>query len=353
MPPPRRRQNRQSCDRCHAHKLRCPKQSGSVVCTRCSKAGAACVYSPVGTLPLHQDLSATSDNPHLPHENFDWGIFSFDQFTGPTDLPNPGAPPFDEATETNIPLGPRAQCFHGLYSMAVTLNKAMSGLPPVAKFHVSSAKMKERCLEISEHYSIKNSLEVMLNQTQNLVDMYPETVRLALEHLPNDECCLADCIHTYESHPDLDEDHFETAAHLATKVDYPLLKLLLSCHYQCADMMELVLCHTRVCVKSLAAAKQQGDDPHQFEVPELRMGSFIPSPRFSPSIVTAILIDLQSSLAGCVSRLTTALKQVDQGLGKEGRIILLECDLVSDRAHSIVESLKKLRELLTKSGVLE
>ncbi|TKW57823.1 putative endo-beta-1,4-glucanase D [Colletotrichum tanaceti] len=108
--------------------------------------------------------------------------------------------------------------------------------------------MKERCLEISEHYSIKNSLEVMLNQTQNLVDMYPET-----------------------SHPDLDEDHFETAAHLATKVDYPLLKLLLSCHYQCADMMELVLCHTRVCVKSLAAAKQQGDDPHQFEVPELRM----------------------------------------------------------------------------------
>ncbi|KAJ9150448.1 hypothetical protein NKR23_g3846 [Pleurostoma richardsiae] len=39
---------RLACDRCHSQKLRCPKQPGSLLCTRCLKAGAACVYSPAG-----------------------------------------------------------------------------------------------------------------------------------------------------------------------------------------------------------------------------------------------------------------------------------------------------------------
>lgn len=37
---------RSACDRCHSQKLRCPKRQGAVVCDRCVKAGASCIYSP-------------------------------------------------------------------------------------------------------------------------------------------------------------------------------------------------------------------------------------------------------------------------------------------------------------------
>lgn len=39
---------RLACDRCHGQKLRCPKQAGSRVCTRCERAGVACIFSPIG-----------------------------------------------------------------------------------------------------------------------------------------------------------------------------------------------------------------------------------------------------------------------------------------------------------------
>jgi hypothetical protein len=42
----RRISKRFACDRCHAHKLRCPRQGDSEgPCSRCSKAGVACFYS--------------------------------------------------------------------------------------------------------------------------------------------------------------------------------------------------------------------------------------------------------------------------------------------------------------------
>jgi hypothetical protein len=37
---------RAACDRCHSHKLRCPKKAGESTCNRCSKARATCTFSP-------------------------------------------------------------------------------------------------------------------------------------------------------------------------------------------------------------------------------------------------------------------------------------------------------------------
>ncbi|KAE8454299.1 hypothetical protein EG329_005224 [Mollisiaceae sp. DMI_Dod_QoI] len=37
---------RAACDRCHSQKIRCPRQPGQAVCSRCVKAGTQCVFSP-------------------------------------------------------------------------------------------------------------------------------------------------------------------------------------------------------------------------------------------------------------------------------------------------------------------
>ncbi|KZL85641.1 transcription factor aceii [Colletotrichum incanum] len=132
----------------------------------------------------------------LPNEPLDWGNLSFDHFMGSSDMQNDGAIPTDEATQANIPVKPRVQCFEALSTLAATLERAMSAFPPVAKYRVPGSKFMEHCIEISKQYSLKDSLELLLSQTQNLFDIYPETVRLALEQLPIYDCSVADCIHT-------------------------------------------------------------------------------------------------------------------------------------------------------------
>ncbi|KXH41290.1 hypothetical protein CSAL01_07014 [Colletotrichum salicis] len=356
--PPRPRQTRQSCDRCHAHKLRCPKQPGNAICTRCSKAGAACVYSPVGTLPTYQDLAAGPGDDALPLSNgatdLDWANFSFDDILGfssvqPCRVPSPR---HDEAPQPQVPADPQSQCFEELSAITATLDRATRGLPPIDKFHVAGPDSKKYCLEISKQYSYKESLELLLAETQKLVDVYPRAVQYALERRPNPDCSVPNCIHTYKSIPGLEDEPFANSAPLTSKIDYRLLNLLLCCHYQCADVMELVLCHVQLCLRFLAAAMQQDVQPHEFDVPELKIGSFIPSRRSSPSIIMAILIDLQSSLATCVPRLGSALNEMEEDCGKEGRILLLQCELLAERANSIVDRLKTLRDTLSSAGLL-
>ncbi|KAK1725455.1 uncharacterized protein BDZ83DRAFT_651293 [Colletotrichum acutatum] len=358
MPPPRTRQTRQSCDRCHAHKLRCPKQPGNAICSRCLKAGAACVYSPVGTLPAYQDLAAEPSDDVLPLSNgatdLGWGNFSFDDILGfssvqPCDV---ASSRLGQAPLIQVPADPRSQCFEQLTAITATLDRATTGLPPIDKFHVSGPDSKRYCLEISQQYSHKESLELLLAETQKLVDVYPKAVQFALERRPSPDCSVPNCIHTYQSITGLQDEPFANSAQLTSKIDYPLLNLLLCCHYRCADVMELVLCHVQLCLRFLAAAMQQDVQPHEFDVPELKIGSFTPSRRSSPSIIMAILIDLQSSLASCVPRLSSALKEREGDCGKEGRILLLQCELLAERGNSIVDRLKKLRDTLSNAGLL-
>ncbi|KAL2881237.1 hypothetical protein SGCOL_003528 [Colletotrichum sp. CLE4] len=357
--PPRPRQTRQSCDRCHAHKLRCSKQPGNAICIRCSKAGAACIYSPVGTLPAYQDLAAGPGNDNaLPLSNgatdLDWGDFPFDDILGfssvqPCRVPSPR---YDEAPQPQVPADPRSQWFEELSAITATLDRAKRGLPPIDKFHVAGPDSKKYCFEISEQYSHKESLELLLAETQKLVDVYPRAVQYALEQRSTPDCSVPNCIHTYKSIPGLEDEPFANSAQLTSKIDYPLLSLLLCCHYRCADVMELVLCHVQLCLRFLAAAMQQDVQPHEFDVPELKIGSFTPSRRSSPSIIMAILIDLQSSLATCVPRLSSALNEMEGDCGKEGRILLLQCELLAERANSIVDRLKTLRDTLSNAGLL-
>ncbi|KAL1902012.1 hypothetical protein Sste5346_001718 [Sporothrix stenoceras] len=71
---------RLACDRCHGQKLRCPKQSGSRVCTRCERAGVACIFSPIGkTSGAFQNGSSNGMSP------IDTGFPAAELFGGTSD----------------------------------------------------------------------------------------------------------------------------------------------------------------------------------------------------------------------------------------------------------------------------
>ncbi|TDZ29493.1 Transcription factor ACEII [Colletotrichum spinosum] len=227
------------------------------------------------------------------------------------------------------------------------LNEALRHLPPVSKLHIAGPEVKRLCSVISTSYSLRQSLETMLAQAQQLVEIYPDTISLAVTHDDVAQCTLTNCIHTYKPHPDLGQDPFELAAHRSAPLDFLLLNQLVSCHYRLYDITELFLFHIHLCFK-LSISSNPGE-VHQFEIPQLRIGSFTPSPRFSPSIITTVLIDQQSSLASFLASLQIALRGTS---GRESQVLTMECDMLKDRAESIAGRLVKFRDASSKSGLV-
>lgn len=57
---------RSACDRCHSHKLRCPKQPDESSCQRCSRARVTCTFSPFRQKKGNSTESDASINQHEP-----------------------------------------------------------------------------------------------------------------------------------------------------------------------------------------------------------------------------------------------------------------------------------------------
>ncbi|KAF9869382.1 hypothetical protein CkaCkLH20_13151 [Colletotrichum karsti] len=344
MPLPRR--TRQACDRCHGQKLRCPKQAGSAICARCSKAHVPCVYSAAGPQTTPGHLIAEPPTP------LDWDAFSFDHLLGPNAISQIDLSVAQEETSSSQITSqclsdPRSQCFDKLATMMAKLNEAFNALPPVSKLHVPGPHLELFCLQVKDSYGLRQSLEIMLSQTQDLVDLYPNAIKLAVEHTKVPNCSIPDCVHTYQPQHDFGQDPFETTS----RIDFTLLNQLVSCHYRIHDITELIFSHAQVCFsKFLVSEHHEGEgERHQFDIPDLRVGSFTLSPGSSPSVITAILVDLQSSLARCVPKLQSTIAGDPT---TECRVIYLQCDMLKDRTESIIQRFLKLREAITKAGLI-
>ncbi|KAF4844674.1 Transcription factor ACEII [Colletotrichum siamense] len=345
MPLPPR--NRQACDRCHSQKLRCPKQAGSAVCARCSKASVACVYSPAGPRPTTQDFAILEAPLVAETSALDWEPFSFDQLLTSQPISQLNISLSENTREAQ--LDPRARCFEQLSAMMLKLNEASNGLPPVSKLHVAASDLNLFCTQVNESYGLRRSLELMLGQTQQLIELYPEAIRLAVAYDAAPECILPNCVHTFKCRTDFGSDPFE-AADRPSSVDFTLLNQLISCHYRLHDITELIFSHAQVCFKiSVASAEYDGVENHRFDIPELRIGSFTLSPGSSPSVMSAILVDLQSSLARCVPKIQASL---EGKAGRECQVLSLQCDMLKERADSIVDRLTKLRAAVIEAGII-
>ncbi|KAL0934690.1 uncharacterized protein CTRU02_209281 [Colletotrichum truncatum] len=348
MPLPSR--TRQACDRCHGQKLRCTKQVGSAICARCFKASVPCVYSPSGPQPVPQSLSLIDASFAAESAALEWGAFSFDQLLGPSNIPQVDTFFVEEGSSSQrtheAAVNLRSQCFGRLSSVMVKVNEAFNGLPPVSKLHVPGPDLKLFCMQISESYNLKRSLELLLSQTQELADIYPIVIQLAFEQQHTPDCTLPQCVHTYKSHPTFGEDPFEIGVG-SPKIDFTLLSQLISCHYRLHDTIELLASQAQVCFKISAASSHHGIESHRFDVPELRIGSFTLSSVTSSPAMATILVDLQFSLTQHIPKLQASIGRDGT---REGKVLSLQCDMLKDRADSILVRLKTLRDAIISHG---
>ncbi|TPX07230.1 uncharacterized protein E0L32_010824 [Thyridium curvatum] len=447
---------RLACDRCHAHKLRCPKQAGSPVCTRCARAGAACVFSPPGgkapsapprneagapvspaaapvvsqhteTPPpallgndevdyMDQFLDATGLTWPMMYQEMEidpgFGVISPDAEAAPgpgQDCPlinpadtapyqraeapprpsapadsSPSSPTLDDnnddgaAAAAEQPGPPPSTTTHRLSGVLQDLDSVLRELPAEGELlpHVrygDAASFQQKLLALAQQQQrdYSETLERLFRSSQALVELYPSAVAEALggggglgDDDSNDKngssssskrprgarqaCEIPDCAHELPTPRDLaglrdlllPRRHESDPGPSADAVDAALASLLVACHLRFLDVLDGLFACAVACFTATAASPGGLAEP-DFDLPEVRVGSFVP-PRGSRVLVQAFLLrQVLRGLGKGARRLAAALEEGGTRAGgedgdrsvaaREVRALRLQCEVLREK----------------------
>lgn len=391
---------RSACDRCHAHKLRCPKQAGSVICARCLKAGARCVYSPPGTNPVPND---GNDNGPIHDVFMDGGDMgpagSFTEdlarygWTAPGDvdfstfLPDAEALGLDGQLQGNYsntassppsgPSGPQKSsdttisdgvgsgdpgsvCTWTLTSLLRDADQVWSMLPSTSALHTQQDNCDELFLNaLSEKVAAKSALETLFALAQGLIDAYPAAIETALAMKPEAEsvCNITDCTHTLDVNPALRglEEQIRSQGGGMSRfgMDLSLASLLVACHTRVLDILDRVFLLVPACDRITLA--NHGREP-RVDLSELRVGAFVPQRTGAMLMQIALLRHLVASLSGRLASFGEAVSAWDldasrgsaaeTNLNLEREILRLQHELLTKRQAIKVTQVGVIEEFL-------
>lgn len=373
---------RLACDRCHSQKLKCPKQPGSNICSRCLKAGASCTYSPPGAVSVAQneqsnvivEMEVGGYDPALggtaAGASFDWLLPSttsdLDAYltTSAPAVPrqDPGYVAEQAGPETQPQLHPLTEaasdklaCTELLTGLMLEMDRLWASLPHQSALHRPRG-------ESVEHYAIeflpmspKCMLEQIFPRAQNLVDAYPLATKFAMSLGADSSfaCGVPDCIHGLYVPEGLSEIDKQTSAYDSTStVDHALANLLISCHLRFLDILE------RVCTQVVTCFKVTLDSPTyrepEFDVIELRVGSYIPEKNASVLMQFTLLKHILGKLSSKVKYFEEAISSANPSAASpEARVIALQCEILRERHQLKTRQIMALEESLMKFGAME
>jgi hypothetical protein len=199
--------------------------------------------------------------------------------------------------------------------------------------------------QMGQFVSLRSSLENLLEYTQKLVAIYPEALKAASSRIdcPNadDACQVPDCIH---------RDGFSKAAMPEPTLDYALLSLLMSCHLRLVDIVETLVGHGRMCAHVVASLPPEHEP--SFDVPDIRIGSFVAPRDTAASMLVSMLVELQMVLVSKSRDLSVIASRVSGSTEKQASVLKLQCEILCDRTVSALSQLASLREGLTRKGLM-
>ncbi len=357
MPLPPR--TRLACDRCHGQKLRCPKEPGIPVCTRCAKAGADCIFSPRtargpgGTAELlgvdggALDLIAEDPAAGWPFED---GFEALMRASAPeVCLPEPDRWPQDER-EARLPFNPQlafqphsvaaAPISHRLAEIMADMDAVLISMPPESALHFPSDNdLLQHTADFQHKYLHKDSIEKIFSVIQRLIEAYPDAVTASLSpgSAPGASCQLPNCVHHLKLPPELAHaEAAEDARRALFKLDLALANLPVSCHLRLLDLLGSM----NLCVLScfrISTASPDMSEP-DYGVPDIRVGSFTPAKEISVMMQMALLKHLISSLGELLRSFEESLAGTAAGSVKgEVKVVIMLCELLRARHDAKME----------------
>ncbi|CAM1508552.1 Fc.00g054000.m01.CDS01 [Cosmosporella sp. VM-42] len=322
---------RQACDRCHDKKLRCSKPPGALVCGRCAKANVHCIFSPP-TRSLRNGKNGQD-------ASFDWSpLTGFDQM--PTAFIT--TPPVSDSAEKASFSGEVSQ----LTDLMASLDLIYYEFPPPGLRHLPADQIKQFTEGMAATFDLQLTLEQLLQRTQQLVSLYPlilkHVAQKARTRYPADEACIIpDCMHRLRQ-------SLETRPQ--PKLDHAKLNLLLACHLRLLDILDNIINHARLCAHVVQSLPN--DHEPQFDIPEIRIGSFVAPKGSAASMLVSMMIELQTSLTTKCQDLVELISSMSEQAPREAQVLGLQCEALSDRSTATLADLQTLRSHMLMTGLL-
>ncbi|KAK7994609.1 hypothetical protein PG991_016197 [Apiospora marii] len=372
---------RTSCDRCHAQKLKCQKQYGTNVCSRCMKAGVTCLFSPPGRAAIRQTpVDSTADGSfHSQSQDelasvalqdiqmqFDWPTMSLDTPWEPLPELTPELPHGPESsTSSSEPAEPpqtpedlRSSILCRLSNMAAEFDHLYSNAATEDLRHLpNDESIREIATKWGKEHNQQKVLEQLFASTQQLIGIYPEAMGQIFRERHKVDCQDPGCIH-HEPLPaefagvgDLFEEHDGTARE---NIDHFLFDHLLLCHSRLNDLLGTLLLRLKMC--SLISARTPVLEESDFDVPTLTVGNVVVSAHSATSMQALLLVHIATSLVSrarqlrekMVLALTDTRQATETRTSSKARLLDLRCDVLVEESESRLKLLKVARDHMSE-----
>lgn len=228
----------------------------------------------------------------------------------------------------------------------------------------------DRVWTVFSSHELRHTLQEQLCQGTDEINLGNQT-QLALEQFLNLAQKLAmSYVHTYNTAlPSPQDAHGGDAfvdgqystegmsgQRLATnysKMDLAMMYALMACHVRVLDVIDAIVKFARACA-DMAPFLPPGYDP-KFDVPDIRIGTFLAPRAAAASIFLTTLLELQIELIGKAQDLRQRVKDrchPEQDAPKELELAGLQCQLLVDRATGRLEDSRNLKTHVLNVGIL-
>ncbi|KAJ2893370.1 hypothetical protein MKZ38_008733 [Zalerion maritima] len=380
MPKPTR--TRQACDRCHSQKLRCLKENGLTTCARCSKAGTDCVFSPVGGARVTTPTLVSPVLPNHDHDGYnfmDWSLpvgfgltgspgNEMDAFHGDVMMQDPelrGLRDQNSFPNSLDGLDGVAGRENSMQKSAATISGRLSALfsdidntwrtmAPQSLLHISQTApdhvYRDRVAKL-QTYSPKKTFENGFAHAQILAEIYPLVIREACSASVRDDsvCSTEDCLHHIQLPGGFDPS---PSSRSRPGVDIALISLLVASHSRLIDLFETMFDGMRTCLKANIAFPPDGKP--EVDVPELKVGGFVPSKESSTAMQTMLLAHFLQTLGTQAGKLEAAVEERHrpESQARGDQLLAMQVQYLRERAVEKSTEFKSMREALSEAGII-
>jgi hypothetical protein len=245
-------------------------------------------------------------------------------------------PPVSE--DTDPPQPAQVTEISQLTDLMAGLDRLQTNFPTSQRDHLSIREITD-FMKLCR-FDLGSFLEDLLQRSQKLLHLYPEVLK-RLE--PEDISCDApDCIHNAQKQFSPSKSRIS--------IDQSLIHLIMACHLRLLDIFDMITNHGRMCAHAVPLLPREHEP--KFDMPEIKIGSFVAPKLSAASMMIAMVIELQHSLSSRAEQLEGAVSLAVGNESKAAKIISLQCESLKERASDTLEGLCSLRDNLMKLGVI-
>lgn len=148
----------------------------------------------------------------------------------------------------------------------------------------------------------------------------------------DDQCDIDDCVHKLPAIFSSKKDK---------SIDFAALSLLVGCHLRVLDIYDILARHSNMCMQMVLTLPEDYDPT--FDLPEIRMGSFVASKSAKATMLMSMLLDQQQTLRRKSGELTTLVGLTNFDRPWEGKMLEAQCDALQYRGQTVLDEFRRLQ----------